>query len=54
MAGPKDKPGGKRIAEFTNDDLRSFITKGGKRAQRARNELTKRGQPLVVETATEE
>lgn len=45
----------KAVAQMSNDELRSKLTGGrGKDRQRARNELVKRGAPLVVEEVTEE
>lgn len=44
----------KSVSMLSNDDLRSKLTGGrGKDRQRARNELIKRGAPLVVETVEE-
>lgn len=44
----------KSVSMLSNDDLRSKLTGGrGKDRQRVRNELIKRGAPLVVETVEE-
>ena len=45
----------KGVAMLSNDELRSKLTGDrGKDRQRVRNELVKRGQPLVVETPVDE
>lgn len=43
------------VAQLSTDDLRSKLNTGRpKDRQRVRNELVKRGEPLVIEEPTEE